>query len=145
MFAFEFTTSPTEVPSGFALGHFRVDVDGNRVTSEGRSPDQAFMVFVMATSLLDQVAALLTSRQRAATVVCTDSALELELRRVGKGRIEVGLGGRWLGAVEPEVLAETVFDAVVRLRDDAGLGLGDAASQDLDTAITEFRPLVAAP
>ena len=144
MFIFELTRLPDPQPSGFDLGHVRIGVDRRSATSEGRNPDQAFMVFVTAADVLNHVAGILTDkRRRSATVICVDSSMRIDFRRPKKRQIEIGLGGEWLGIVPGDVLAATIFASVANLLAENPLEPSDTACRDLETAIEGFRPVLA--
>lgn len=140
MFRFELIRVPNAEPSGFDLGHVRIRIGDNVATSENRHPDQAFMIFITAADLLDHVASIARNeKQRFASVVCADSSLEINFRRRKKGKIEVGLGRQWLGTVSAESLLTTVFESVTNLLKAHPLATSDAARQDLEMALEEFR------
>ncbi len=131
--------SPTERPSGFDLGHVRVTLGGALATSEGRTPDQAFMIYVTATELCDQARQLLVDRLEAAEVIGVDSSFRLSFRRRSRSELELDVGGQRLGCTSPIELARAVASGVQALLDESPLDSVDPVHGDLGSALDELR------
>lgn len=131
--------SPGERPSGFDLGHLRVTLGDALATSEGRTPDQAFMLYITATELCDQARQLMVERLEAAEVIGVDSSFRLSFRRRSRSEIELDVGGQRLGCTSPIELARAIASGVQALLDESPLDPGDPVHGDVRSALDELR------
>lgn len=134
--------SPAERPCGFDLGHVRVTLGGEVATSEHRSPDQAFMIYITATELCDQVRGLLVDRRRSAEVIGTDSSFRLSFWRRSPDELELDVGRQRLGHASPLELARALASGVHELLTESPLDAGDAVHGDLRASLDELRAAI---
>ena len=134
--------SPTERPSGFDLGHVRVTLGGALATSEGRTPDQAFMIYITATELCDQARGLLVERRMGAEIIGVDSSFRLAFRRRSRNELELDVGGHRLGCTSAAELAQAIASGVQELLDESPLDAGDPVHGDVRSALDELRAAI---
>lgn len=134
--------SPAERPSGFELGHVRVTLGAEQATSEGRRPDQAFMLYITASELADQARAMLLDRRRSAEVIATDSSFRLAFWRRRPEALELHVGGRRLGCTSPLELAQAIASGVEALLAEGPLDDGDPVAGDVRSALAELRGVI---
>lgn len=135
--------SPAERPSGFDLGHVRVTLGDALATSEGRTPDQACMIYITATELADQARHLLVDRRKAAEVIGTDSSFRLSFRRCTRDDVELEVGGQRLGVTSALALAHAIASATSALLDESPLDTADPVHHDVCSALEQLRAALA--
>lgn len=130
-------------PSGFDLGHMTVHGSEGTAGSRGHAPDQAMMIHLSLSALLDGLRLLLTERRRAWAFGAVDSsfALHFTLRKDGTLVTRSGAGtGTVIDTSDPGDVAAALAAAAA---DFAGrhlptLAPGDAAAQDLSASVADF-------
>lgn len=131
--------APAEPPSGFDLGHVRVTLGRAHATSEGRTPDQAFMLYITATELADGLRQLLGARCKAVEVIGADSSFRLAFRRRSRSEIELEAGGHPLGCTTAIALARALASAVDELLRESPLDAADPVYADIHAALAALR------
>lgn len=134
--------APAERPSGFDLGHLRIALADHHATSEGRTPDQAFMIYITASELADAARHVLVGRQKAAEVIGADSSFRISLRRRSRDELELEAGGQRLGCTSPLALARAVERGVAALLEESPLDAADPVHGDLWSALDELRAAI---
>jgi len=132
-------------PSGFELGHLEVQGRGATVTSRGRSPDQAMMVFVAAGDLLYGVRAVVSGRPgERFEFIGTDSSFRLDFTQLRDGRVLLRHGSTEIDTVTADELTSAVFGGVSEFagRWLSTLASNDAARNDLEASLKEFASWV---
>lgn len=121
---FEFSIDENEAPppSGFDLGHMDVRGNAGAASSRGRTPDQAMMIYLSLTLLLDGLRRFLAGRDRVHTTSAVDSSFSLTFRRRRGGSVETVHAGA-------EAFASTHLPF---------LPPDDAGRQDLERSLAEF-------
>ncbi|WP_309500318.1 hypothetical protein [Streptomyces shenzhenensis] len=142
MIQFEFSVDENEAPppSGFDLGHIHVRGDRGEASSQGHTPDQAMMIYLSLTLLMNGLRRFLTGRDRSFTMSAVDSSFSLTFRRGKDGSIETVYDGTVIDRSSAADLASAVRAGAERFakprlpllpRDDAG-------REDLEKSLPEF-------
>ncbi|MEV5955886.1 hypothetical protein AB0M11_19295 [Streptomyces sp. NPDC051987] len=140
--SFEFSVAENVAPppSGFDLGHMDVRGDRGAASSRDRTPDQAMMIYLSLSLLLDGLCRFLSGRARTFTTAAIDSSFSLTFRRRKDGSIETLHDGMVIDRSSAEDLASAVYTAAERF---AGPRLpllpeDDAGREDLEKSLAEF-------
>ncbi|MFE2061497.1 hypothetical protein ACFXDH_03710 [Streptomyces sp. NPDC059467] len=143
---FEFSVDENEAPppSGFDLGHMDVRGDRGEASSRDRTPDQAMMIYLSLTLLLDSLRRFLPGRDRSCTTSVVDSSFSLTFRRGKDGSIETLHDGTVIDRSSAADLAGAVHTGAERF---AGPRLpllpeDDAGREDLEKSLAEFGNFV---
>ncbi|CAL9525144.1 hypothetical protein [Streptomyces sp. enrichment culture] len=146
----EFTFSVAEnqppPPSGFDLGHVRVRGSEGEVSSRERAPDQAMMIHLSVTLLLDGVRSFLAGRDRVCESAAVDSSFSLKFARSKGGWVETSHAGVLVDRSTEKDLADALFrgaDAFARATL-PHLPPDDAGREDLEAALAEFEGFLGA-
>lgn len=131
--------APAERPTGFDLGHLHIELGDHRATSEGRTPNQAFMIYITATDLADQARHLIAHRRKAAEIIGADSSFRISFLRLAPDVLELEAGGLRLGRTTPLALARAVASGVAALLEESPLDAADPVHDDLCSALHELR------
>jgi hypothetical protein len=145
---FTFSVAENQPPptSGFDLGHVRVRGSEREVGSRGRTPDQAMMIHLSVTLLLDGVRRFLSVRDRVYVSTVVDSSFVLKFMRVKGGWVETRHEDVLVDRSTEKDLADALFrgaDAFARatLRH---LPSDDAGREDLEVSLAEFEDFLGA-
>lgn len=134
-----------EVISGFELGHLTLEGDRGSCTSKGPEPDQASMVFIAITSLLDELRSLVSDPgQKEQEFVAADSSFTLRLYKVGRDRLGVSSGRTLLTEMGTLELCLSVLAGVEAFWSQyrSRLAPDDAARADLEASLAAFKVFV---
>ncbi|MCF3133283.1 hypothetical protein [Streptomyces olivochromogenes] len=144
---FEFSVDENEAlpPSGFDLGHMDVRADAGAASSRDRTPDQAMMVYLSLTLLLDGLRRFLEGRDRVHTTSAADSSFSLAFRRRRDGSVETVHEGSVVDRSSVKELAAAVHTGAEEFASShlPLLSADDAGRQDLETSLAEFGALLA--
>ncbi len=139
---------PLELPlTGFDLGHIEISTGEKTWSSIGKQPDQAMMIFLSITDLLDGLRQFF-ERETLENFEWwgTDSSFCIQFKKVPGGDIQVAIGQDMVGSIGKADLASVIFSAVSIFIDypDHQLAEQDPALGDLMMAINSFRVVTAA-
>lgn len=147
---FEFSISENEPPppSGFDLGHVDVRGSEGQTTSRDRSPDQAMMICLSLTLLLDGLRNFLMDGNRTSyesAAVDSSFSLKFSRRQDAEGSIETAHEGVLVDRSTTRDLATAVLKAA---REFARATLphlppDDAGREDLEKSLAEFEDFLA--
>ncbi|TLS46788.1 hypothetical protein FE633_06590 [Streptomyces montanus] len=140
---FRFSVDANELPppSGFDLGHVDVSGSEGQASSRDHTPDQAMMIYLSVTLLLDGLRRFLSGRARTYASSAVDSSFSLDFRREKRGTISTSHQGSPVDRSSAEDVAAAVFDAAEEFaRTHLGeLPADDAGRTDLEQSLAEFR------
>ncbi|MFF4901668.1 hypothetical protein [Streptomyces sp. NPDC001068] len=143
---FEFSVDENEAPppSGFDLGHMDVRGDRGEATSRDRTPDQAMMIYLSLTLLLDGLRRFLPGRDRSFTTSAVDSSFSLTFRRGKDGSVETLHDGAVIDRSSAARLASAVREGAERFAAPRLplLPEDDAGREDLEKSLAEFGAFV---
>lgn len=139
---FEFCVNEMPPPSGFDLGHMTVRGNAGTVSSRGHTPDQAMMIHLSLSALLDGLARLIVERQHSYAFGAVDSSFALHFTTKRDGTLVTRAGGRTGTVIDTSdprevtgALAEAAADFARRhlptLPDDGG-------AQDLKASVDQY-------
>lgn len=132
-------------PSGFDLGHVQVTLGERTTTSEGRTPDQSCMIYIMAADLLDAARELLVNdKRKSMEIIGADSSFRVRFQRRQGSDISIEVAGERLGTVTPMELVQAAIDAGNRLLHEFPSLDGESAYKDLEGAIGQAESAVKA-
>ena len=144
-FRFEVLDAPERI-HGLDLGHITISAPAGEITSKGRTPDQAMMLFPSIVDLLDGISRVASSSKGATFRFCSvDSSFEVIFAR-GKGdEIHLTRDRKSFGVVPARELVEALWAGVTALLQADG-GRFDrqadasckAAFGDFDAAVGSF-------
>ncbi|MEU9276020.1 hypothetical protein AB0D87_31405 [Streptomyces sp. NPDC048342] len=139
---FEFSVAANEAPppSGFDLGHIDVRGDRGEASSRGHTPDQAMMIYLSLTLLMDGLRRFLTGRDRSFTTSAVDSSFSLTFRRGKDGSIETVYDGTVIDRSSAADLASAVRAGAERFANPRLplLPGDDPGREDLERSLAEF-------
>ncbi|MBC2908236.1 hypothetical protein [Streptomyces cupreus] len=147
---FKFAVAEDELPppSGFDLGHVDVWGSKGRTTSRDRRPDQAMMIYLSLTLLLDGLRYFLVDGNRSSyESAAVDSSFSLKFTRGREddGSIETTHGGVLLDRSTTRELATAVYKAAKEFAQATlpNLPPDDAGREDLEKSLAEFEDFLA--
>ncbi|MFJ8085040.1 hypothetical protein ACIQ6Y_31035 [Streptomyces sp. NPDC096205] len=139
---FTFSVADDELPpaSGFDLGHMDVLGSEGEANSRDRTPDQAMMIYLSVTLLLDGVRHFLTGRERTYESAAVVSSFSLKFSRKKGGWLETRHESALVDRSSEKDLAAALYQgadtfARATLRH---LPLDDAGRGDLEASLAEF-------
>ncbi|MEV7978360.1 hypothetical protein [Streptomyces sp. NPDC086519] len=127
-------------PSGFDLGHIDVRGDRGEASSRSHTPDQAMMIYLSLTLLMDGLRRFLTGWGRSFTTSAVDSSFSLTFRRGKDGSIETVYDGMVIDRSSAADLASAVHAGAERF-EKPRLPLlpgDDAGREDLEKSLADF-------
>ncbi|MFF4549124.1 hypothetical protein ACFY1J_33640 [Streptomyces sp. NPDC001406] len=139
---FEFSIDENEAPppSGFDLGHMHVRGNAGAASSRNRTPDQAMMIYLSLTLLLDGLRRFLAGRDRVHTTSAVDSSFSLTFRRRKGDSVETVHAGAVVDRSSAKELATAVHTGAEGFASTHFplLPADDAGRQDLEQSLAEF-------
>ena len=144
-FHFEIEDVPEHI-HGLDLGHITVRAPGGEITSRGRVPDQAMMLFPSISNLLDGVAGVASGKKGATfRFSATDSSFSIVFAHEKGGNVSLTRDRKSFGTVPARELVEALWAGVTALLQADGARFDrqadascKAAFGDLDAAIERF-------
>ncbi|MGW2422431.1 hypothetical protein ACWC0C_24760 [Streptomyces sp. NPDC001709] len=141
MMTVQFTVRPGQGDAhGFDMGDMTVTGDLGTADSAGHVPDQGMMIYISVVRLLDSLRGFLRGDARVLSFTGADTSFGLVVRRTKDGLSVAGENGVVARTTAPE-LASAVLHAAEALG--RGLPPHDTVRFDWESAIADFRPLVA--
>ncbi|MEU5308143.1 hypothetical protein [Streptomyces sp. NPDC021562] len=139
-FVFSVDENEAPPPSGFDLGHIDVRGDRGEASSRNHTPDQAMMIYLSLTLLLDGLRRFLPGRDRFFTTSAVDSSFSLTFRRAKDGSIETVHDGKVIDRSSVPDLASAVHTGAERFATPrlSLLPGDDAGREDLEKSLAEF-------
>jgi hypothetical protein len=131
---------PERELSGFDLGHVSVIGALGGASSVGTGPNQASMVFVGATELLDALSTFLGEQSKYLRFVFADSSFSLEFARLRDGQFEVVCAQQQIERMSAaDLIKDTHLGCSEFLRQYLPLlPSSDPVRQDADEALSRF-------
>ncbi|MGW7296574.1 MULTISPECIES: hypothetical protein [unclassified Streptomyces] len=144
-FTFSVADDQQPPPSGFDLGHMDVRGSEGEASSRDRTPDQAMMIYLSLTLLLDGLRQFLTGRDRTYESAAVDSSFSLHFARRGDGLVETSHAGEVVDRSTEKELAGSVFRAAEQFGRThlPGLPPDDAGREDLEASPAQFASTLA--
>ena len=144
-FRFELVDASERV-HGLDLGHITIAAPTGEISSKGRKPDQAMMLFLSISNLLDGVSRVASAAKGATFRFCAvDSSFEIVFARKKGDEIGISCDRKSFGAAPARELVEALWAGVVALchADSGRLDRhADASSRaafgDFDASVSDF-------
>jgi hypothetical protein len=139
-FTFSVAENESPPPSGYDLGHVDVLGSEGRASSRGRTPDQAMMIYLSVTLLLDGVRRFLTGRDRTYESAAVDSSFSLDFAKEKGGWVTTSHEGVLVDRSTERELADALLrgaEAFSRMTLHH-LPPDDAGREDLEASLAEF-------
>ncbi|MFF3879110.1 hypothetical protein [Streptomyces sp. NPDC001978] len=130
----------TPPPSGFDLGHVDVHGSAGEASSRGRTPDQAMMIYLSLTLLLDGLRRFVSGRERVYSSSAVDSSFSLTFKQGKDGSIETVHDGALIDRSSAKDLATALHAGAERFATTHLylLPADDAGREDLEKSLAEF-------
>ncbi len=144
---FAFSVDDLPPPSGFDLGHMAVTGNLGSYSSRGRTPDQAMMIHVSVSLLLDGLRSLVEAGRGGHAFGAADSSFSLKFSLTKDGTITTRAPGTPVDRSDVRAVVTAVWAAAKEFADVQLplLPADDAGRQDLEMSLAGFAPLVARP
>lgn len=144
---FAFSVDDLPPPSGFDLGHMEVTGALGSYSSRGRTPDQAMMIHVSVSLLLDGLRSLVEAGRGGWSFGGVDSSFSLKFSLTKDGTITTQAPGTPIDRSDVRTVVTAVWTAAKEFAD-VHLPLlprDDAGRQDLEMSLAGFARLVTPP
>ncbi|MEU3462438.1 hypothetical protein ABZ721_21190 [Streptomyces sp. NPDC006733] len=143
---FVFSADDVPPPSGFDLGHMEVEGNLGVYSSRAQVPDQAMMIYVSVSLLLDGLRSLVEAGRGGYTFGGVDSSFSLKFSLTKDGTLTTRAPGTPVDRSDVRTVVAAVWAAArefaaARL---PGLPPDDAGRQDLEMSLAAFAPLASA-
>lgn len=138
------SSEPQNAISGFVLGHMTISNLHRLITSKGKQPDQAMMIFPSIVELLDGIRYwVVDSGIPTYTFSATDSSFQFTIRKEAEDRIGFIYEKEILDTVSRTELLKVIWTGVnVFIAQHGHLAPSDPVFQDLQDALEAFKNIL---
>ncbi|MCZ4121139.1 hypothetical protein [Streptomyces sp. H39-S7] len=141
---FVFSADDVPPPSGFDLGHLEVAGNLGSYSSRGHAPDQAMMIYVSLSLLLDGLRSLVEAGRGGYAFGGVDSSFSLKFSLTKDGTLTTQAPGTPVDRSDVRTVVAAAWAAAEGFAAAhlPGLPPDDAGRQDLEMSLAAFAPLV---